>query len=147
MLHRSGLLAACILLGTLLPAASEPVDDPGTDAAQVIAAEKAWADAALARDRKVLEELTGQELSQANWDGSRPTPRSQWLENLLTRLEFQHLEISGHNAQVFGDMAVVTSRFSWEGKLSGQPFAAKGVLMDVWRKRDGRWQAVFRAVG
>jgi ketosteroid isomerase-like protein len=148
MLHQVGRPAVFLLLGALLPGAALLAQSPGpgSDAAQVIAAEKAWEAAARAKDRKALEELTSPEFVQANWDGSRTTPRDQWLESLLTKLELQRMEISGHNAQVFGDTAVVTSRYAWEGKLAGQPFAAKGVLMDIWRQRDGRWQVVFRAV-
>jgi hypothetical protein len=61
MLRRSNFLAFYILLGALLPAPSQPIEGSGPEAAQVIAAEKVWADAALAKNRRVLEELTGQE--------------------------------------------------------------------------------------
>lgn len=44
--------------------------------------------------------------------------------------------------QVYGDMALVTGLDTIKGKNKGQPFINRWLYMDVWIKRDGRWQCV-----
>jgi len=44
--------------------------------------------------------------------------------------------------QVYGNTAIVTGLDTITGKNKGQPYVNKWLYMDVWIKRDGRWQCV-----
>ncbi len=103
-------------------------------------------DAALRRkDEKRLRELMAAEFTLQIWDASRaPQPLALWLDTLKNRLNKIEFKYSGLNARVFGDVAVVYSRFWWKGTLDGKPFTDSGFLADVWVKRNGKWQVVAR---
>jgi ketosteroid isomerase-like protein len=130
------------------PAASQPKFDynPSPEERELIHLSQEWMDAALHRkDEKRLRELMAPEYSLQIWDASRaPQPLEAWLHTLKNRLEKIEFEYSGLNARVFGDVAVVYSRFWWKGTLDGKPFTDSGFLADVWVKRNGRWQVVAR---
>ena len=44
--------------------------------------------------------------------------------------------------QVYGNTAIVTGLDTITGRNKGQPYVNKWLYMDVWIKRDGRWQCV-----
>ena len=44
--------------------------------------------------------------------------------------------------QVYGDTAVLVALDTISGQNKGQPQVTKWLYMDVWVKRDGRWQCV-----
>jgi ketosteroid isomerase-like protein len=130
------------------PAASQPKFDykPSPEEKELVQLSQEWMDAALRRkDEKRLRELMVPEFTLQLWDASRaPQPLEAWLATLKTRLDKMEFEYSGLNARIFGDVAVVYSRFWWKGTMNGKPFADSGFLTDVWVKKDGRWQVVAR---
>jgi len=46
------------------------------------------------------------------------------------------------HVQVYGNAAVLTGLDTIAGKNKGQPFIIKWLYMDVWIKRNGRWECV-----
>ena len=46
--------------------------------------------------------------------------------------------------EVYGDTAVVVSRYSQTATLDGRDVSARLHMTDVWIRRDGRWQIVRR---
>jgi len=46
------------------------------------------------------------------------------------------------HVQVYGNAAVLTGLDTIAGKNKGQPFVIKWLYMDVWIKRNGRWECV-----
>jgi len=46
--------------------------------------------------------------------------------------------------RVYGDVAVVTSRYVQKAALHGRDRSAEFLLTDTWVKRDGGWRAVAR---
>jgi len=46
--------------------------------------------------------------------------------------------------EVYGDTAVVVSRYSQTATLDGRDVSARLHVTDVWIRRDGRWQIVRR---
>ena len=112
--------------------------------AEIHALELAWMGAHQARDRERLEELVA--------DGFRftaihlhpdPMTREQWMEAALggyriTSFSFESMEID-----VFGDTAVIHSRFS---QIASYTVDLSNVfrVTDVWSRLGGRWQVVAR---
>ncbi len=130
------------------PAASQPQFDyqPSPEESELIRLSQEWmASALLHRDETKLRELMAPEFTLQIWDASRaPQPLAAWLDMLRGRLEGIEFEYAGLNARVFGDVAVVYSRFRWKGTIDGTPFADSGFMADVWTRTAGRWQVVAR---
>jgi ketosteroid isomerase-like protein len=121
---------------------------PSADETGLVSLTNAWTEAINAKNRSKLEELMAPEFALQAWDGSWRVERAQWLENLFTRLniaEYHHSAISAH---VYGDVAVITSRWYWRGENTNatekKPFEEHGYVLDVWRRSSGRWKVVSR---
>lgn len=107
--------------------------------------EQEWMAAHQARDAERLEELVA--------DGFRftaihlhpdPMSREQWMGAALggyqiTTFAFEEMEVD-----VFGDTAVVHSRYSQIASYTTVNLSNVFRLTDVWARRDGRWQVVAR---
>ena len=103
-------------------------------------------DAALLRkDERRLREIMAPEFTLQIWDASRAAQSlDAWMHTLKHRLDRILFRYAGLNARVFGETAIVYSRFSWTGTMDGLPFADQGFMADTWTKRDGKWQVVSR---
>lgn len=130
------------------PAASQPQVDyqPSPEASELIRLSREWMDAALFRkDEQRLRQIMAPDFTLQIWDASRaPQSLDVWLDTLNHRLDRIQFEYSGLNARVFGDVAVVYSRFWWTGTMDGIPFTDAGFMADVWVKRQGKWQVAAR---
>jgi len=107
--------------------------------------EKDWMRAHEERDADRLEELVA--------DGFRftaihlhpePMTREQWMGAALggyriTTFAFEEMEID-----LFGDAAVIHSRYSQIATYSTVNLSNVFRLTDVWARLDGRWQVVAR---
>lgn len=130
------------------PAATQPGIEykPTAEERTLLDLSQEWMDAALSRkDEKRLREIMAPEFTLQIWDASRtPQPLEAWLHTLKSRLGQINFKYSGLNARVFGDVAVVYSRFWWKGVFDGKAFEDSGFLADVWQRKQGRWQVVAR---
>lgn len=130
------------------PAASQPISayEPTAEETELIRLSQEWMDAAFVhRDEGRLRQLMAADFTLQIWDASR-TPQSLevWLDALKNRLDQIRFGYSALSARVFGDVAVVYSRFWWTGTMDGQAFVDSGFMADVWLNRQGQWQVVAR---
>jgi ketosteroid isomerase-like protein len=103
-----------------------------------------WMEAAQRHDMATLERLMAEEFILVHPSQDNVTTRAQWLAALAriqtTQFKYEHLRVVRH-----GDtLGVVSSRFVVEALRDGQPFPAITGVVDIWEKRDGRWQVVTR---
>lgn len=130
------------------PAAAQPAFSyqPTPQEAELIRLSREWMDAALVKqDEKRLRELMAPEYNLQIFDASRaPQPLAQWMEARRSRLKDIRFEYTSINARVFGNTAVVYSTFVWSGKYDGKEFQDSGLVVDVWKKKQGRWQVISR---
>ena len=130
------------------PAVSQPKFDykPTPAETELIHLSHHWMDVALKeKDEKRLREIMAPEFTLQIWDASHaPQTLEGWLDTLKNRLNEIDFKYSGINARIFGDVAVVYSRFWWKGAFDGKPFSDSGFLADVWVKRNGKWQVIAR---
>ncbi len=130
------------------PAASQPKFDykPSPEENELIRLSQEWMDVALFhRDEKRLREIMSPDFTLQIWDASRaPASFEAWLDTLKHRLDQIQFEYSGLNARIFGDVAVVYSRFWWTGTMDGKPFTDSGFMADVWVKKQAKWQVLAR---
>ena len=73
------------------------------------------------------------------------TTRAEWLAALskiqTKRFQYQHLKVVHYGKT----LAVASAIFKIDAEMDGQPWAApKTTTIDVWEKRDGKWQVVTR---
>jgi ketosteroid isomerase-like protein len=117
---------------------------PASPEQTVIALETSWSQAAIARDRTVLDRFYADEYIFTNEDGVT-TNRTKEIANItsgtfrLTAFRFNDLKV-----HVYGDVSVVTGendiKGTWEDinkDISG-PYR----FTDVFVKRNSRWQCV-----
>lgn len=118
-----------------------------TEGLELIRLSKLWTDAAIRHDSIVLIELMAPEYKLQRTSGGTPTYRSTWLDNLFNNLKISKWNQSNYNAQVYGNVGVVTSLFDWAGTFHNNAFDSKGYSIDVWVKHNNHWQVVTRTVG
>jgi|SRR5215469_1746422 len=61
-------------------------------------------------------------------------------------LKFESMELSDMTVHVYGDTAVAAGTNNVHGTYKGQDISGKYRFTDTWVKRNGKWQAVARAV-
>ena len=107
--------------------------------------EQEWMYAHQQRDEARLEELVAEGFRfTAIHLHPEPMTREQWMGAALggyqiTTFAFEEMEID-----VFGDTAVIHSRYSQIASYSTVNLSNVFRLTDVWSKHSGRWQVVAR---
>ena len=122
-------------------------NDDSASAAELIRLSKLWMDAMLHLDSTLLNELMAPEYRLQKWDGKVIAYRAAWLDNLFHNIRIINWEQTDFIAQVYGDVAVVTSLYGWTGTGFGKAFDSKGFLTDVWVRKNDHWQVVSRTNG
>lgn len=113
-------------------------------AAELVKLSKTWMDAMMRHDSATLENIMAAEYKLKKGDGTVMMERADWLNNLYNNLKISRFDQSAMNAQVYGNVGIVTSMYSWAGTMHNNPFDSKGYITDVWLKRNNRWQIVSR---
>jgi ketosteroid isomerase-like protein len=110
--------------------------------AEVRAAAKNFSEVIERRDVKAAELILGAEYSLMA-PGSGETVRAKWLANLPDYIihSYEFLDIK---LQVYGETAVMRSRYKQSATVGGKDRSGELLLTDVWVKRDHRWQIVAR---
>jgi hypothetical protein len=103
----------------------------------------AWTEAINANDRAKLEALVAPEFAAYGWNGELWAVRSPWLDNVHFYSENTLREIS---PRVYGDFAIVASVATFVVTYDGRPSNITAVLVDTWRRTNGRWQVVTRTI-
>ena len=112
--------------------------------AELVKLSKTWLDAMMRHDSASLENIMAAEYNLKKGDGTVVAERAMWLNNLFNHLKISRFEQSAWNAQVYGNVGIVTSMYSWAGTMHNNQFDSKGYITDVWLKRNNRWQIVSR---
>jgi len=125
--------------------ASQPTSQAGLDAAsaELVTLTNVWTEAISANDRAKLEALLAPEFAAYGWNGKLWAARSPWLDNVHFYSENTLHEIS---PRVFGDFAIVTSVDTSVVTYDGHPSNITSILVDTWRRINGRWQVVTRTI-
>ncbi|MEP6845454.1 MAG: nuclear transport factor 2 family protein [Panacibacter sp.] len=118
-----------------------------TEAAEVTRLSKLWMEAMLRHDSTTLNQLMAVDYKLKKGDGMVVAERPDWLNNLYNNLKITSFEQTDISAQVYGDVGVVTSLYSWAGSFHDHAFDSKGYLTDVWVRRNGHWQVISRTSG
>jgi hypothetical protein len=121
---------------------------PDAASAELVTLTNAWNDAVNAKDHPKLETLMAPEFALYRWNGEVLSPRSKWLDN-LDHIKIAEYTVRNISARTYGEFAVVTSvctwAGTWTGAYEGASFDYKSIMVDTWRRKDGKWQVVARS--
>jgi ketosteroid isomerase-like protein len=128
---------------TILP--SPPAGAPGSEASEdvekkIMQLERDWGDALAKRDLAALGRILGDDHSVITKDGSVLTKAQELAKHGQSADEL--FDFEPMKVRVFGDTAVVTGGHREKSQYQGRDTSGHYRWMDVFVKRDGRWQAV-----
>ena len=134
------------LLSSLLLASPTTASPVVSDEATLIRLSNEWMAAIEQKDRPSLERIVASEFTLRMPGDAQHliVRRDEWLANAIgkdwSKFSYENLE-----AGVNGDQAIVTSRLQFD--IAPFPLTLDSGVVDVWRKRDGRWQVTHRYLG
>jgi hypothetical protein len=101
--------------------------------------------AALQRhDVPTLERLMAADFALVHPSQDSVTRRADWLATAarlqVRSFRYSHLRVVRHGP----DLAIVSAIFINDSDVDGRPFTPVASVIDVWERRDGRWQVVTR---
>ena len=102
--------------------------------------ERDWGDALAKRDLVALDRILGDDHSVITKDGSVFTKAQELAKHSESADELFDLEPM--KVRIFGDAAVVTGGHREKSQYNGRDTSGHYRWMDVFVKRNGRWQAV-----
>jgi ketosteroid isomerase-like protein len=114
----------------------------GAEEARLAEIEEDWEKAFLKPDLAVLDRILAKEWFN-NFEGqvqSRAQALAEVKDGAYRLTSFGMGDMSAH---VFGDVAIVTSTVTMQGKYKGSDVPSPQRSADVFVKRDGRWQVVL----
>jgi len=136
------ILAVFLLAGSCFgPAYGQEKKAPSTS--EVIKQlERDWTDAQKAGDIAKLSQIIADDWSGLGTDGNKST-KAEFLEGIKSgRSKMTAFEFGPMDVKVLGTVAIVQGSDTEKSVTNGQDSSGKWVWMDVFVKRDGKWQAV-----
>jgi hypothetical protein len=94
-------------------------------------------------DTEMLDGLVGREFKLVGRTG-RGWSREDWMEKAAGPYEIDDFAFEEIDVDVFGDTAVLHSRYRQTARLDGGDLSHTFILTDVFVRRAGRWQLVHR---
>jgi hypothetical protein len=105
---------------------------PVSVAKTLLQMERDWSQAGIKRDSKTMDRILADDWVSTDFHGKSVTKAQALSELQSATAPAQPIELGDMKVKVFGNAAVV----------SGTDASGKYAWMDVFVKRDGRWQAV-----
>ena len=107
--------------------------------------EHEWMEAVRRQDLAACEPIVAQDFRM--WPGDlsnlEGTSREQWFANARHWLP-ESFSVDLLQVHVYGDVAVVQSRWTQRATVQGRELNGTWPLTDIWVRRDGRWQVTVR---
>ena len=115
----------------------------GTVEQELINLEKRLSEAFLNKDTGTMKSIMAEDIVIIYGDGSRGT-RAEDIASIGVEEQIESNDLDDFQVRVHGDIAVVMSRLTATGMRHGKKFnKAQFRYIDVFEKRDGRWQCVI----
>lgn len=127
----------CLLLALALPICAEtraPAKKATTSSVikLLLQMERDWSQAGVKKDARTMDRILADDWVSVDFHGKTITKAQAMAELKSTAAAGQSMELGDMKVRVLGDAAVVT----------GTDSSGKFAWMDVFMKRNGRWQAV-----
>jgi hypothetical protein len=109
---------------------------------ELVALSNELVDAVHEHDLARLEQLLADEFTLNGAAGE--FDRETFLEAAAGPYEIDDWAYEEIDPDVYGNTAVVVSRYRQTGRLAGRDLSHRMHVTDIWVRRDGRWQVVRR---
>jgi putative salt-induced outer membrane protein YdiY len=141
--RRTALLLLVLVAGEVRSAAGQ--DAVPAPAAQLLAHERALADAVQKRDRAQLEQLLADDYVLR---GAPDIDRTTWLKNSLTLCWGNRADIDGFELRQQDDVAIVSFVLTfYVDPLSCRPAVLRSLITDIWAQQGQNWRLRMRHSG
>jgi ketosteroid isomerase-like protein len=132
--------AATLLLAGPLLALGDT--EAGSVQQTLIQVERDWNHALMAKDYKTLDKIMADDWTGIDFRGMTVTKAESIAELKSGESSNQSVELGDMTVKVYGNTAVVVGHDTEKSTYHGKDSSGSYVWMDVFVKRDGRWQAV-----
>jgi ketosteroid isomerase-like protein len=113
--------------------------------AQFRALGEAWTRAVVAHDAPALDRLLADDFTfTSSTSAGALMSKSQYVAFVLNILEVVSFHFDDVRVRRYGDVALMTSRYTQSGRVLGETWEAEFLLSDVWVESGGVWRAVAR---
>jgi ketosteroid isomerase-like protein len=146
-------LLVCVLavgagISTLQPGSSSSTNG---DAEQILASERAWAQAPVKGDVAGMARLmsddyveivmeTASGTSKSSWVS---TSKAQWVDLVQSgREKYKSVDLRNLKVYLHGDVATVSGEYSQTVTKDGKDISSSGLYVDTWVKKNGSWRVV-----
>jgi ketosteroid isomerase-like protein len=134
------------ITSAVLVPAQDKAGSTKTDVASVeqslLQLEREWNQALLTRDFKTLERIMAEDWTGIDFRGMTITKADSITELKTGDSNNQSVELGEMKVKVLGNTAVVMGSDTEKSKYHGKDSSGQYAWMDVFVKRNGRWQAV-----
>jgi ketosteroid isomerase-like protein len=112
---------------------------------QIRAQAEAWTRAVVTHDAATLDRVLADDFTftSSTSTGALMT-KSQYIAFVLNILEVVSFRFDDVRVRPYGDVVLMTSRYTQTGRVLGEEWEAEFLLSDVWVRKSGVWHAVSR---
>jgi ketosteroid isomerase-like protein len=142
MKHLAILLAFCMCLGLAHAQEKKPVASGANTVQELKQLELDWAEASRTGNADKLTQILGDEWTALDYLGNKTTKKDALGELKSKSSTLSSFEPGPMDVVVFGNTAVVQGSDTEKSTYKGKDSSGKYVWMDVFVKRNGKWQAV-----
>ncbi len=104
--------------------------------------ERNWTAAMEAANSNQLNQILADDWTGLYTDGSKLTKQQYLSELKAGEMKLQSFDFGPMDVKVIGSVAVVQGSDTEKSSMKGKDTSGKWVWMDVFEKRDGKWEAV-----
>ncbi len=116
----------------------------GPEEREIMELQRAWMKAVMAHDADALQNILADEFTLTSvHSGGELVSKAQYLAS-FGKVKNSLFSFRDVVIRIYGEMAVVNSRFHQQYSGDTKEAAGEFLMTDVWVKRGGRWQAVSR---
>ena len=101
-----------------------------------------WDKAIVGKDQAAIEANMADDFRQIDGAGNVETKTSFVLDLMAPELQIDPYTVEDFDVRLYGDVALLCGRTRMTGRYNGKPFATHYRYIDVYARRNGRWQIV-----
>ena len=140
--HVAVLLALAMCVGLAMAQEKKPAAGSSNTVQELKQLEMDWLEAARTGNADKLTQILGEEWTALDYLGNKTTKKDALAEMKSKSSTLSSVEPGPMDVVVFGNTAVVQGSDTEKSTYKGKDSSGKYVWMDVFVRRNGKWQAV-----
>lgn len=122
--------------------AQTPTAVSNTEGSKLVALERMWNQAQLARDAPAIASMIGDKFINTEWDGA-VSDRGKFLADFADpKFRPTIMGIADVKVEMYSTTAIVTGNYHTKGTYGSKPYEHFGRFTDTWVFQDGKWLCV-----